>query len=507
MSDVILDIQNISKTFFGVPALKDVSLGIKRGHVLGLIGQNGAGKSTLMNIVGGVHQPDNGGSMTFDDQEYSPRNPSDAKDNGIAFIHQELNLFTNLSIGENIFLDDFPRVGNFLFRFIDRKTLREKTRELLNSLNLDLSPDTLIDDISPGQRQMVEIAKALNLDAKIIIFDEPTTSLTARETEQLFEIIRHLRENGVTMIYISHILGDVIDIADEVAVLRDGNLIGTGPVSEFDINKMISMMIGRDLEQLYPPKTNEPTDEIVMEVNNISMTGIVKDINLNLRRGEVLGLFGLMGSGRSELVRIIFGVDEFEAGTLSVNGTPINKYSPFNSIQQGMAFVTENRREEGLMMESSIAENIGLVSLPSYARTAVQFLDQNRLLVDAREVSTMLDIKSGPIESHAAKSLSGGNQQKVVISKWLMSKPVIFIMDEPTRGVDVGAKYEIYSIINDLAVQGNSVLFISSELDELTGLCDRIVVMSQGEISGEFNQEQFNDEDILRAAFREGNGS
>jgi len=507
MSDVILDIQNTGKTFFGVPALKDINIGVQRGRLLGLIGQNGAGKSTLMNIIGGVVAPDAGSSMTLDGQPYAPRNPSDAKESGIAFIHQELNLFTNLSIAENIFIDNFPTLGGSnLIRFIDRRTLRNRTRELLDSLNLDLSPDTLIDDISPGQRQMVEIVKALNLDAKIIIFDEPTTSLTARETEQLFEIIGQLREQGVTMIYISHILGDVLQIADDIAVLRDGNLIGTGPREEFDINKMIAMMIGRDLEQLYPPKTNTPSDEVVMQVENISMTGIVKDINLTLHRGEVLGLFGLMGSGRSELARIIFGLDEFEMGAIHINGKALDKLSPGHSIHQGMAFVTENRREEGLMMEANIADNIGLVSLPAYAQTPVRLLDGSRLLVDAREVASLLQIKSGPIESHSAKSLSGGNQQKVVISKWLMSNPVIFIMDEPTRGVDVGAKYEIYSIINNLAAQGNSVLFISSELDELTGMCDRIVVMGQGEISGEFSREQFNDEDILRAAFREGNG-
>jgi ABC-type sugar transport system ATPase subunit len=500
MSNALLELQHISKTFFGVKAVDDVSLTVGHGHVLGLIGQNGAGKSTLMNIIGGVVQPDEGGQMLLDGQVYAPRKPADATTAGIAFIHQELNLFTNLTIAENIFLDKFPGANGF----ISRGKLRSRTTELLKSIDLDLSPDTLIDDLSPGERQLIEIVKALHIDARLIIFDEPTTSLTARETERLFRIIQRLREAGKTIIYISHILNDVLALSDSIAVMRDGKLVESGAKDAFTINRMISMMIGRDLEQLYPPRETQPSGEVVLQVHGLSMPGIVKDINLRLYGGEVLGIFGLMGSGRTELARILFGLDEFESGEIVMDGKVQRRAgSARRSIRNRLAFVTENRREEGLMMEATIANNIGLVSLPNYAGSPLRVIDQDRLVDATRNVASALQIKSGAIETQAAKSLSGGNQQKVVISKWLLSNPKVFILDEPTRGVDVGAKYEIYAIVNGLASSGNSILFISSELDELIGMCDRIVVMSRGEIYGEFPRP-FDKENILRAAFREG---
>jgi ABC-type sugar transport system ATPase subunit len=503
MSGVKLELQYISKSFFGVYAVRDISLSIPKGIILGLIGENGAGKSTLMNIIGGVVQPDHG-SMLLEGRPYSPRTPADARQAGIAFIHQELNLFTNLSIAENIFIDQFPRKGRWPFLTIDRAALRQRARDLLASVELHLSPDTLIERLSPGERQLVEIARALEFDADLIIFDEPTTSLTARETERLFELIGRLREAGKTMIYISHILGDVLRLADHIAVLRDGELVTYDAKARFDINRMISLMVGRSIEQLYPPRMSAPSATPVLEVRGLSESGIVKDIHFTLYKGEVLGLFGLMGSGRTELARILFGLDGFESGEVVVNNTLRSATSPRDSIRNKVAFVTENRREEGLLMDLAIADNMALVSLPEFAR--VQIVNQPRLLESANRVASILQIKSGDIERQAAKSLSGGNQQKVVIAKWLLSRPDIFIMDEPTRGIDVGAKYEIYTIINDLAAQGSSVLFISSELDELMGMCDRILVMNQGEICGEFTRDAFDQEQILRAAFREGNG-
>jgi ribose transport system ATP-binding protein len=503
MTDTILEFQGISKAFFGVYALRDITLPVERGHVIGLIGQNGAGKSTLMNILGGVVRPDSG-VMLLNGQPHRPRTPSEAMHAGIAFIHQELNLFTNLSIAENIFIDAFPRLGRF--PILDRRTIRQRTDNLLQSIGLDLSPNVLVEKLSPGERQLVEITKALSIDASIIIFDEPTTSLTPRETEQLFGIIERLRAQGKTMIYISHILPDVMEIADDVAVLRDGKLVGCGPKSEFDINRMISMMVGRSIEQLYPPRTSVPSDDVLLEVRGISQSGIVEDINFALQKGEVLGLFGLMGSGRTELARIIFGLDEFEEGRILVHNRDNRRVTARASIQNQIAFVTENRREEGLLMEISIADNIALVSLPQFTQAITQFVRQDAMLAAAHDVAAALQIKSGAIDRHPAKSLSGGNQQKVVIAKWLMSRPSIFIMDEPTRGIDVGAKFEIYSIINELAAQGTGVLFISSELEELMGMCDRILVMSRGEVRGEFRRDQFDEEHILRTAFREENG-
>ncbi|RPJ03030.1 MAG: sugar ABC transporter ATP-binding protein, partial [Chloroflexi bacterium] len=483
--DMILEFRDISKAFFGVYALHDITLAVPRGHVMGLIGENGAGKSTLMNILGGVVRADSG-EMFLNGQPHHPRNPSDAMHAGIAFIHQELNLFTNLSIAENIFIDSFPRLGRF--PILDRRNIRQRTEELLHSIGLDLSPNVLVEKLSPGERQLVEITKALSIDANIIIFDEPTTSLTPRETEQLFGIIERLREAGKTMIYISHILQDVMAIADDITVLRDGELVGCGPRHEFDINRMISMMVGRSIEQLYPARISRPSDEVLLEVRDITQSGIVEDINFTLHKGEVLGLFGLMGSGRSELARIIFGLDEFEEGHILVNNRNSRRPSARDSIRNQVAFVTENRREEGLLMEIAIADNIALVSLPQFAQSITQFVKYEEMIAAAHDVAGALQIKSGAIDRHPAKSLSGGNQQKVVIAKWLMSRPSIFIMDEPTRGIDVGAKYEIYAIINELAAQGTGVLFISSELEELMGMCDRILVMSRGEVRGEFLQ-------------------
>ena len=499
----VFDIQNITKTFFGVPAVKGVSLPLEGGQVLGLIGQNGAGKSTLMNLVGGVVHPD-GGSMTFEGAPYAPRSPADAYKAGIAFIHQELNLFTNLSIAENIFIEAFPARGFGPFKFVDRPAVRQRTKTVLESVGLDVSPDTLVERISPGERQLVEIAKALYQDAALIIFDEPTTSLTARETDRLFEIIGRLREQGKAVVYISHILADVLKLSDSIAVMRDGELVAHEPAPAFDVHRMITLMVGRNFEQLFPPRTSQPETTPMLSVRNLTEPGIVQDISLTLHKGEVLGLFGLMGSGRTELARMLFGLDSFSRGDVQVGDQALKKPDPRRSIHSKMAFVTENRREEGLLMNINIADNIALASLPAFSRTPVQVIDRTNLLDSARQVGGLLQLKSGDISVQPAKALSGGNQQKVVIAKWLLSEPAVFIMDEPTRGVDVGAKYEIYTIIDQLAAAGQGVLFISSELEELMAMCDRILVMSRGEVVGEFARAAFSDEAILRAAFREG---
>jgi ABC-type sugar transport system ATPase subunit len=500
MNDAILTFQNIEKSFFGVNVLKEITLDVPRGKVLGLVGENGAGKSTLMNLMGGVHAPD-GGQMVLDGKPYAPRTPSDANDAGIAFIHQELNLFTNLSIAENIFIDGFPRMR--WLPLLNRGHMRARTQQFLEAVELDVSPDTLVEKLSPGERQLAEIAKALSFDARIIIFDEPTTSLTARETERLFRLIERLRGDGASIIYISHILPDVMRLADEIAVLRDGELVGHAPTNEFTVNRMISLMVGRAIEQLYPPRSAPPTTTPVLQVAGLSQRGIVENIHFTLHKGEILGVFGLMGSGRSELARILFGLDSHERGTIEVEGKPYARPTARRSIDASMAFVTENRRDEGLLMDISIAENIGLVALPRYAALSVSRVQDQRYFGQIETVSGSLKIKSGDIRHQAVKTLSGGNQQKAVIGKWLLDKPSVLIIDEPTRGVDVGAKYEIYSIINDLAAGGAGVLFISSELEELLGVCDRMIVMSNGEIQATFARAEFDRERILRAAFRE----
>ncbi|WP_309086494.1 sugar ABC transporter ATP-binding protein [Chelativorans sp.] len=494
----ILEIDRIEKSFFGIHALKPVTFNVERGAVIGLIGENGAGKSTLMNIIGGVVSP-SGGSMRFKGEPYSPRSAADAARAGIAFIHQELNLFGNLSVGENIFVDGYPK----RYGLIDRAAITRRTREILGILSLDISPGTPVGTLSPGERQLVEIAKALHLDAELVIFDEPTTSLTPRETARLFEAIDLLRSQGKTIIYISHILADVARLSDTILVLRDGTLVATRQADRISIPDMISLMIGRNLEALFPSRLSVPGEEIVFRIRGISKAGILENVSLEVRRGEILGLFGLMGSGRTELARMIFGLDRVSRGEIEVDGQPIDLSSSVRSrIRSGLAFVTENRRSEGLFMEAPIADNVSIVSLGRYASGPLKLLDEERVSEVASRICQDLRIKAADADRQPVKSLSGGNQQKVVIGKWLLSSPKLLILDEPTRGVDVGAKYEIYSLVDRVAAEGNGILFISSEIEELMGMCDRIAVMSQGEITATF-AKPFTDEAILKAAFRE----
>jgi ribose transport system ATP-binding protein len=496
-----LKIDGICKTFGGVRALRDVSLRVEGGSIAGLVGENGAGKSTLMNILGGVVSPDSG-RIELEGGLYTPSSPREATERGVAFIHQELNLFTNLTIAENIFIDQFPKNG--MLPVIDRRRVRKETEAALRKVQLNISPNTRIERLSPGERQLVEIAKALRRDAKLIIFDEPTTSLTAKETERLFSIIRKLKSEGKTIIFISHILNDVIELADFIAVLRDGRVRGSGPVKDFPIPKMISLMVGRDIENLYPEMSHRTSGREILVLKQVSQPGIVREIDLSISEGEIVGMFGLMGSGRTELARIIFGVDPFAGGKISFNGNALGSGQVKERIDAGIAFVTEDRREEGLLMELPITQNLALVVLRSFLTPVGGLVKDRAIAVASNEMAAKLRIKCADIETTPAKSLSGGNQQKVVLGKWLLSKPGLLILDEPTRGVDVGAKYEVHSIVQDLAGKGTGVLMISSELEELMGTCDRIVVLSRGELTGCFGRENFDKEKILAAAFRQG---
>ncbi len=496
----VLQFSHVSKRFFGISALKDVSLSVSDGVLLGLIGENGAGKTTLMNILGGVVRADEG-EMSIGGEPYDPRGPRDAISRGVAFIHQELNLFENLSISENLFIDRFPTRGSVLLRKSD---MANRSKQVLRDLDLELSPNTRVSSLPPGEKQMVEIAKALVSDARIIIFDEPTTSLTSRETDRLFRIIRKFQEGGKSVIYISHILKDVIGLANQIAILRDGVLVAQDDVHTFDAARMISLMVGREIENIYPEKTAVPRDESALDLRGVSKAGIVASIDLTVRQGEIVGLFGLMGSGRSELARIIFGLDEYDDGEIQIDGTPLPPGKPVASIKRGVAFVTEDRRDEGLIMQQSIAENLGLISLRSFVSRIVRLVRDSDLRGAVQSVADTLRIKSADIHRQEAKTLSGGNQQKTVIGKWLIRRPGFLIMDEPTKGIDVGAKYEVYSIMNDLAKEGTGILFISSELEELLGMCDRIAVLSKGELVGMFQRSEFDQEAILHSAFRQG---
>ena len=516
--------ERIEKSFFGVKVLKGVGFSVGAGRIVGLVGENGAGKSTLMNLLGGNLQPA-AGELRVNGQPYSPRNPNDARAAGIAFVHQELNLFPNLSIAENLFLTDFPLVGRGApsirsagiaeagtqgradarrpgLPWIDRSALRSRAAELLRQVGLDHSPDTLVERLSAGERQLVEIARALGANARVLILDEPTTSLSTRECERLFALLNQLRERGIAMIYISHALGDVLRLCDEIVVLRDGAVVGGGPAPEFAHDRLVSLMVGRQLNQLYPERRHGglPADSSpLLEVRSLSHPGVVRDIAFTLAPGEVLGISGLMGAGRSELARILFGLDPHSSGEILLEGKLLDG-TPRRRIRRGLAFLTEDRRQDGLCMEAAIADNLALVTLAQHARSPARWLSFAGIRSAVGRMREAVRLSPKATDTQPVRTLSGGNQQKVVLGKWLLSEPRVLILDEPTRGIDVGAKLEIYQLIHQLADRGAGVLVISSEIEELIGICDRILVMCHGEIRGEFRREEFDREKILAAA-------
>jgi ribose transport system ATP-binding protein len=415
-------------------------------------------------------------------------------------IHQELNLFPNLSIAENLFLTSFPlKLGR-----IDQAAIRRRSAELLEQVGLDISPDAPVEKLSAGQCQLVEVAKALNLNPQLIILDEPTTSLSSRESERLFEMLRKFRQQGVSMIYISHALGDVLRLCDEIVVLRDGEVVGNGPREQFTTDRMISLMVGREIEQLFPPRRDYVQAEPVLVARGVTQPAVVQDVSLSVGRGEVLGISGLMGSGRTELARILFGLDPMEGGEILLEGKRIEHLTPRQRIQQGMAMLTESRREDGLCMEASIAENIMLVAAPQFATNPVGWINSKRMQTATQEIRQSVRLTPSARDDQPVKTLSGGNQQKVVLAKWLLRQPKLLILDEPTRGIDVGAKYEIYCLIQQLAQRDAGVLVISSEIEELVGLCDRILVMNQGQIRDEIHCDAFDRQRILRASLHDG---
>jgi ribose transport system ATP-binding protein len=502
MKGEILRFEGIGKSYFGVPVLQGISLSLRKGCVLGLVGENGAGKSTLMNILGGVTQPDTG-EMSLAGSDYTPRSPEDAARRRIGFIHQELNLFSNLSVAENLMVPRFPRKKILGLSFTDRGRLRRQARDLLHKVKLDVNPDTPVSELSPGERQLVEIAKVIQQDAEIIILDEPTSSLTVVESERLFLLIEEFRQRQVSMIYISHVLEDVLRLSDEIVVLRDGEMVGQGLREEFDQERLVKLMVGRTIQQLFPVRKARHANQVLLDVRGLSQPGVVNNVTFTLARGEVLGIYGLMGSGRTELARLIFGLEGASKGEIRIADRLFRKPRPRNAISQGMAFLTESRREEGLLMEASIHDNIALVSLPGFQAGFGGFLDQERLSASIKAQADTLRIRGTALEHQKARSLSGGNQQKVVIAKWLLNQPRVFILDEPTRGIDIGAKQDVYNLVCKMADRGMGILFVSSELEELIGMCDRILIMAQGEIRGSIPRDRFDREMILRLALGE----
>jgi len=496
MDEYALEVSNLCKNFDTVKVLKNVTFKLKKGEVLGLVGENGAGKSTIMNLLGGVY-PITSGEIKLFGARYTPRNPKEAMKSGIAFIHQELNLFTNLSIAENLFID------GFLIKYLISQTAANtRAKALLERFDLNVNPSTLVENLTMGMRQMVEIAKAVSKDARVIFFDEPTTSLSNTEKETLFRIIRELAGNGISMIYISHALEDVISLCDSIVVLRDGETIGEQLDSK-NVTKeeLIKKMVGREMGTLYPYIDKNIGGE-ALGVRGLNSGKILRDISIRINKGEIAGLYGLMGAGRSELARAIYGVDKYDSGEIMFEGKPIVKSSPMKWVASGFAFITENRRDEGLLLPKSVQENVSLVNLPNF-KGRIGRLNKKLENKTVDGIITELKIKTFDKKRQIARLLSGGNQQKVVIGKWLLANPKVFIVDEPTKGVDVGAKYEIYTQINNLAAAGSAILVISSEMEELMGICDRIYVMSKGKITAEFSREDFSQEKLLESSINE----
>jgi len=494
--ETILSLSEIRKSFFDVEVLHGITFNVKRGEIHGLVGENGAGKSTLMNVLGGVF-PSDSGIMMVDGNEYKPNSALDATNNGIGFVHQELNLFGNLTVAENVFVQDLPLTK---LKTVDSKKMISITEEYIEKFGVDVKATARVMDLLVGVQQMVEIVKVLANKARIIIFDEPTTSLSHKEKENLFRLIKQIHDEGVTVIYISHILEDVFRLCDSISVLRDGNMIGTIEREEFDRNKVIQMMVGRELTNIYPSLDKE-IGEVIYEVDGIQ-NHIVRDTSFQIHKGEILGMFGLMGAGRTELVRSLFGVDSMDAGTITLNGKPFGKPNPEKCVHAGIAFITEDRRGEGLMMPRPIIENLCIVNLYKMTQqlgvmnTGIEDEESDKAIKNFR-------IRCNDKFEQFAQSLSGGNQQKVVIGKWMMGNPEILILDEPTKGVDVGSKYDIYLLMLEMAKEGAGVFMISSEMEELMGICDRILVMNSGTITAEFKKGDYDPETIISYALQE----
>ena len=497
----LLAVEGLRKSFFGVEVLKGMSFELERGQVVGLIGENGSGKSTAMNIVGGVLRPGSG-TMRIEGEDYGPADTTQAADRGVVFIHQELNLFENLSIAENFAIARFPRRLAWL-PHIDKRRMRAKAEDLLRQVDLAVSPDTPVSRLAQGERQLVEIAKAISGQPRIIIFDEPTTSLTAREAERLFAIVGRLTARGIGIIYISHILDDVLRLCDEVLTLRDGQLVDRCGRAEASVDRLVEAMLGRPMSALFPPHLPRPRSEVPrLDVSALTQPGILRDVSFTVMGGEILGIAGLMGSGRSETARAVFGLDPIESGSIRVDGAPLAERSPRGCLAAGMAFLTEDRRGDGLMMAEGILGNIALARLADMAPTALAPVPSSRLDTASSALAARLRIRARDLRAQPVRSLSGGNQQKVVLGKWLLREPRLFILDEPTRGIDVGAKAEIYGLIQALAEGGAGVVIISSELEELFGTCDRILTMGHGEIVAEFAGPAYDRAAVLEAAMR-----
>ncbi len=491
MPEAILRMEGICKDFGSGPVLRNIDLEVRQGEILGIIGENGAGKSTLMKILAGIHQPTSG-RVYLDGKPMRIATPIDARRLRISLVPQEFNLIRDLPVYNNVFLGAELRRPSGL---LDKAAMKERTRELLSQLNVTLDPEARIEGLSAAEKQMVEICKALAFDSRVLIMDEPTTMLTKYEIEILFRLVKKLRSEGMTVLYISHKLKEVKQLCDRVVVLRDGDLVHDGPASDVSIVEMAQKMVGRELGSIFPAKS-EPSDETVFEARNVSVPGVLQDISFRLRKGEILGLAGLVGAGRTELAETVLGLRKRSSGAFLKDGRELDLREPADAVAAGISYLSEDRQGAGIITAFTVTRNVTLVSLGAYCRSALRLIDKKTERDKVQGYVDSFRIKTDSLDRRL-ENLSGGNQQKVSLAKAIDTAPSVLIVDEPTRGVDVSAKHEIYVFIHDLARKGISCLFISSELEEIIGMCGRVLVMRDGRVAGELEGDAVNEEEIM----------
>lgn len=487
----IIEFKNVTKAFPGVLALSDVDLNFQKGEVHAIVGENGAGKSTLIKTLSGINVPDRG-QIFFEGKELKNITPKLSKEMGITVVYQELTLVKDLTIAENIFLGEFPKKGVLL----NKKAMLNKAQEIMDELELKLNPRTKVSELTTGYQQMVEISRAVARDAKVLILDEPSASLSNNEVEILFRFLRKAKEKNITIVYISHRLDEIFEISDRITVLRDGKKIKTLNTSDTNRDELVSLMVGRDIGEIYPKRLKAFEKEVVLEAQHLTGNGD-RDISLQLHRGEVLGLGGLVGAGRTEFAELLFGVKKIESGTLLMNGKEVRIKSPEQAMKHGIVLMPEDRKGEGIILDMTIRENMVLSVLKKISDSLVINKRKEKTLVD-RYIRAM-SVKT-PSPEQKVKNLSGGNQQKVVLAKGMATEPGIVIIDEPTRGIDVGAKREVFDLINQMVMEGKSVIMISSDMEELLGMSDRIAVFCEGHLSGILEKKEFNAELVLKYA-------
>lgn len=491
-SEPMIELAGITKQFGAVQALRGVDLSLYPGEVHALVGENGAGKSTLVKILAGIHRPD-AGMIKIGGSVIDLHNPAQARNAGIAVIHQEPTLFPDLNVAENVFMGRHPRDR---FGRVDWKRMYQEVERLFDSLGVRMNVYTPVQGLSVADQQMVEIAKALSFQSRVLVMDEPTAALSAHEVQTLFTIVRRLRERGVAILFVSHRLEEIFALADRVTVFRDGARVATAPITEVTTEELIRQMVGRTMETLYPKSVVEP-GEVVLEVRHLTREGVFTDINFQVRRGEILGFAGLVGAGRTEVARVLFGIDRASAGEIFINGKSVQVRSPKDAMRHGVAYVPEDRHQHGLIMDFSIAKNMTLPVLRQTSLLGLVNRQRERELATA--YTDQLHVRTSGIDQ-LVKALSGGNQQKVVLAKWLITQPTILILDEPTRGIDVGSKAEVHRIISELAGEGLAIILISSDLPEVLAMADRVLVMHEGRVAAEFSHAEADQEKVMFAA-------